>query len=34
MDIVKAHNALYDAGNSTYFLDINELADLSLAEFK
>jgi len=34
MDIINAHNTLYDAGNSTFFLGENELTDLSLPEFK
>jgi len=33
MDIIKAHNALYDAGTSSFFLAENELADLTLKEF-
>jgi hypothetical protein len=34
MDIINEHNALFDAGNSTYFLGVNPLAALSLAEYK
>jgi len=34
MDIIAAHNSLYDAGNSTFFLGENPLTDMSLAEVK
>lgn len=34
MEFIKSHNALYDAGNSTYFLGVNPLADMDKAEYK
>jgi len=34
MDIINDHNELYNSGKSTYFLGINELADMDLSEFK
>ena len=34
MELIAAHNTLYNAGNSTYFLGENNIMDMSLPEYK